>query len=366
MFQEWFAWIIILMLFAYLSRELEIWKIVKEIEMYLGILRKISEKAVMTAIKAFREVATSSGSTVDLKVLENRVKDLIEAVVIEPESRDPFRVVSKLKHIVTVADESMTEEVLRLIPRASAVDVERLKSLVGVAHALVYTYKYIDHFYRLGKRFKSTWLLLQLQALLPFIHEEIRALESGIKALEKNIPIGDSVGPLVAAKFILSADNHGPAMEIAKETLLVETTFSGRKVLVIKARGPMSSTGRLDDAVERVVKKYGKLSLAIFVDAAMKFEGEKSGSVIEGVGVAIGGLGIEKFNIEELVSRFNLPIYSVLIKMSGAEALSVITKDILEGVKKALEKVKNIILERTPKGSTVLLVGVGNTIGVFP
>ena len=366
MFQEWFAWIIILMLFAYLSRELEIWKIIKEIEMYLGILKKVSDKATLTAVNAFKEVAAKSGSTVDIKALEDRVKELIESVIIEPESRDPYGVVDKLKHIVLVADENMTSEVLRLVPKADLVDVERLKSLVSAAHTLRYIYKYIDHYYRLGKRFKSLWLLLQLQSLLPFIHEEIKALESGLKALDNNIPIGDSAGPLVAAKFAMLADTMSPPIEIAKETLLIETTLNGRKVLVIKAKGPMSSTGRLDDAVENVIAKYGKVSLLIFVDAAAKFEGEKSGTVVEGVGVAIGGLGIEKFNIEKIAARFNLPIYSILIKMSSAEALSVMTKDILQGVKRAVDRVKHIVLERCSAGSTVLLIGVGNTVGVLP
>jgi len=88
--------------------------------------------------------------------------------------------------------------------------------------------------------------------------------------------------------------------------------------------------------------------------------------IVDGVGVAIGGLGIEKFNIEEISTKHGITLYAVLVKMSIPEALSVMSKEVAESMEAALSRVEGIINERTKEGDTVILVGVGNTVGVVP
>ena len=104
--------------------------------------------------------------------------------------------------------------------------------------------------------------------------------------------------------------------------------------------------------------------LIITVDAALKLEGEKTGTITEGIGVAIGGIGIEKFNIESIATKYGIPVYAILIKMSVQEALTSITKDIIDASNKATERVCQVIDNLSREGDEVILVGVGNTIGV--
>jgi len=99
---------------------------------------------------------------------------------------------------------------------------------------------------------------------------------------------------------------------------------------------------------------------------ALKYEGEKSGLVIDGIGVAIGGIGVEKFNIEKLASERGLPLYAILVKMSIPEALSIMSKEVTLGIDKAVDRIGKIIEERTEAGDKVVLIGVGNTVGVYP
>ena len=362
------AWIIFLMLFAYVSKELEIYRIIKEIESYISLYRYIRDKAVSTVISSFREVAAKVGGKIDLRGLEQRVSNLIEAVLIPPEAKDPFGIIPKLKHVVLTQDRTLTMEVRRLLPEAEAADVENLKNLLMAAHELNYIYKAVEHIYRQGRRFKSLWLLIQLQAQLPFLSEYVKALESSLESFSNGYPIGDSAGPMVAALFIkkhASADLQ--LEEIAENTIVAEVPFNGRKVLVVKAKGPSGVTGRLDDALERLIVRRGvKPAAIITVDAAIKFEGEKSGMIVDGVGVAIGGLGIEKFNIEEISTKHGITLYAVLVKMSIPEALSVMSKEVAESMEAALSRVEGIINERTKEGDTIILVGVGNTVGVVP
>jgi len=48
------------------------------------------------------------------------------------------------------------------------------------------------------------------------------------------------------------------------------------------------------------------LSFVVTIDAMLKLEGELSGEIVEGYGVAIGGAGVEKYSIEEVLTEYNL------------------------------------------------------------
>ncbi|MCY0883350.1 MAG: DUF1512 family protein, partial [Acidianus infernus] len=54
----------------------------------------------------------------------------------------------------------------------------------------------------------------------------------------------------------------------------------------------------------------------------------------------------------------------VIVKMSMEEAITEMRKEVYEAADKVVNYVKNIILERTKPGDTVVLVGVGNTVGI--
>lgn len=365
-FLDVFTWIILLTLLTYLSRELEIWKMVNEIETYIAAYRSIRDKAIKTAINAFKEVALKRSSSIDLRVVESRIRAFIETEIIEPTSKDPFGIIQKIKHIVRTSDEALGKEIARLLPSATKVEIENLKDLVGSARALNSIYKVVDHIYRIGRRFKSLWILMQLNALLPFITEDVKALESSLEAFSNGYPIGDSAGPILAAKFLRKYGRDSKIVEVARDTLVAEVPFKDRKVLVVKAKGPAGVLGRLDDAVSYLLSVYKNVSMIVTVDASLKLESEESGAISEGFGVAIGGTEVEKFNIEKLATEMNIPLYAILIKMSEIEAMSVISKKLFEAVDRALLSVEKVIEERTHPGDCVILVGVGNTIGVTP
>ncbi|MEM3923818.1 MAG: DUF1512 family protein [Zestosphaera sp.] len=134
---------------------------------------------------------------------------------------------------------------------------------------------------------------------------------------------------------------------------------------VIKAKGPGPTVGWPGEALEKLVESLEcKISRVITIDAALKLESEKSGDVAYGVGAAIGDLGPEKIAMERITSKCSVPLDAVVVKMSNEEAINTMTKQIYEGVVKAADVVKNIILNKTREGETVVVVGVGNTLGI--
>jgi hypothetical protein len=55
---------------------------------------------------------------------------------------------------------------------------------------------------------------------------------------------------------------------------------------------------------------------------------------------------------------------AVVVKEDIGDAVSPLRKEIADSVDKVIERVKNVVLERTKEGDKVIIVGVGNTIGI--
>jgi hypothetical protein len=100
------------------------------------------------------------------------------------------------------------------------------------------------------------------------------------------------------------------------------------------------------------------------IDAALKLEGEKTGAVAEGIGAAIGGIGVERYQIEDIATRFNIPVYAVIVKESIQDAISIMRKEISDSFDKVSNTVFKVIEDKTFVGQSILVVGVGNTLGV--
>jgi hypothetical protein len=167
---------------------------------------------------------------------------------------------------------------------------------------------------------------------------------------------------MVASKF-LSPD--APKQLVAKDTVMWTTTHEGRTLYVMKAEGPMGYVGQPGVAMQRLVEEMKITPNAIImVDAAAKLEGEETGEVAEGVGAAIGGIGVEKYQIEEVAAKHRIPVYAVLVKEGDTDVMATMKEEIVKGAEKAVVVVKRLIREKTKEGDTVLLAGIGNTLGV--
>ena len=138
-----------------------------------------------------------------------------------------------------------------------------------------------------------------------------------------------------------------------------------RKLYLLKAEGPTGTVGRPGEAVQRLIVELSlKIDAIITIDAALKLEGETTGAVAEGIGSAIGGIGVEKYQIEEIATKFNIPVYAVIVKESVQDAITVMRKEICDSFDKVRDIVYTTIEEKTTERQSVLIIGVGNTVGV--
>jgi hypothetical protein len=202
---------------------------------------------------------------------------------------------------------------------------------------------------------------MQVQMVLPLIMKEAEAYSSGLKAFQLGQPIGDGAGALVAAKLMRDYEKT----KIEKDFIVAKVPIEGRTAYVLKAEGPGANVGKPGEAIKQIIEQNeGKISLAIVIDAAGKLEGEKTGEVAEGLGVAIGGPQVDKYKVEETALKYKVPVNAIAIKEDVGDAVSPMRKEIFDAVDSVIDRIKRLIQERTKEGDFVVIAGIGNTIGI--
>jgi hypothetical protein len=290
-----------------------------------------------------------------------RVDQFLDYVTIMPVDIDPAGLVGKIDHVVTTNNDRIRAEVGALLGQNSAVTASISENLLEVATSLNAIHKIVRHFYLLGKKTNSYFTLIQLQMLMPMIIQEADALLNAVDSFKVGQPVGDGIGPVVVSRYMTGKEKR----VVAKDTVMAITEYKGRKLYVMKADGPMAYVGQPGVAMKKIIDEMGvKPSAIVMIDAALKLEGEKTGEIAEGVGAAIGGIGVEKFQIEEVATKARVPLYAILVKQSILEAITVMRKEIAEAADKVVQVLNRVIEEKTKEGDEVVVAGIGNTLGV--
>ena len=201
-------------------------------------------------------------------------------------------------------------------------------------------------------------MAMVIQMQIPLITRMAKASMHATKAFVDGLPIGDGIGPLIVASMI----NGKPQVFKEEEFVVAKAKIGGRDVWVSKAMGPGASTGYPGNFLTKFMKKQ-RIDKIITIDAGLKLEGEKTGTVAEGVGVAMGGIGVDRYEIEDIAVKRKIPLDAVVIKVSEEGALMPMKKEIFDSIKESTELVKES-LKRAKKNERILIMGVGNTCGV--
>ena len=328
-----------------------LWEIDKGLRR-LDMFRNSAKDLTLKTVKEIGKPATDPGPQINV---------LMEQFLISPVDMDPAGIVGKIDHLLDVRDAKFKEDVRRIAPGADSSQAMNLENLVEASWALNTIYRIIRHFYLMGKKTNSIFIIIQLQALLPLIIQEAEAYLGAAKAFAEGQPIGDGIGPLVASRLMKDKEKR----KVEKDVVVAETMMEDRRVIALKAEGPGGNVGKPGDAIKTIIEEnVGKVSMVVMVDAAVKFEGETSGEISEGIGAAIGGIGTERYKIEQEATVHKIPVYAVIVKESIQEAITPMKKEIMEAGEKVIERIKSLILERSKPGDTIIVAGIGNTIGI--
>lgn len=354
------TWVFIILIFSVISIFLTPHMIGLQARVGMGQLRKSvrelegwAKESKRAALKAM----TKHGKP--KRDIEQEFDNFLEFFAIAPVSEDPVGVLSRMEHVLDVRKKRFEDVVARLAPNAEPEAAANLEMTLEGAMASYTLYRLVRHFTLLAEKTRSYQLVMLLQMQLPFLKEYAKAFVDATKAFVAGKPIGDGVGAMTATRLIEGASWREPI----ENTIYAETKFDGRKLFVVKAKGPGGRVGKPGELIKRLVKR-SRINRIIMIDAALKLEGDTSGQVIEGVGAAIGGPPTEKYKIEEVAVKHKVPLDAILIKESFKEAIRPLNKRLAQAAEVAAERVKQAVLDRTKPGDVVIVAGIGNTIGI--
>jgi len=344
-------------IYLFYAQRIQAMSMLRQVEGTLRKVKEIRDEGRRVSVETVKEVGKPEGDP------SSDVDRFLEHFLIPPVSLDPAGIIGKLGQLLNVRENTFKAEVRAMAPEASDSEVDNLENLLEASLALNIYYKVIRHYYLLGKKTMNIYVIMQIHMILPMIVREIEAYSAALQAFKNGMPIGDGVGALVAAKMM-----HGHEWtEVAKEMVAAEVPYNGRTLIVTKAKGPGGSVGKPGDAVDNILnmrKGKDEVKAVIMVDAAGKLEGEPTGSIAEGIGAAIGGIGVEKYKIEEAVKAKGIPLYAVVIKQDITHVVAPMVEELYTACDAAVEVIKRMIEEKTEEGDTVLVAGIGNTVGV--
>ena len=345
----------IFVVFMFYGQRVQMMVMLREVETHLRRLKLIRDDGRNVALETIKQIGKPVGDPAE------RVDQFLEYIAIAPQSMDPSGIVWKLEHVLDVRDTRFKDEVKLMAPEADEAQLNNLENTLEAAMALHMIYKIIRHFYLLGKKTLSLYVIMQIQMVLPLIMQQAEAYAQALRAFAVGQPIGDGAGPLVAAKLMRGYETR----EVARDVVVATVPIEGRTAYVLKAKGPGGNVGKPGEGIRKLIEeKKGKIATIIMIDAALKLEGEKSGEVAEGVGAAIGGPGVEQFKIEDAILKNKIPVNAIIVKQDLGDAVSPMRKEIFDAADHVITRIKRLILERTKKGDTVIIAGIGNTIGI--
>jgi len=347
-------WILPIFFFMLYGQRFQMWMVLNDVSKSVNKLKGMRETARKEAIEYAKSINPNVDNT-------ERIDRFLEYFAIMPVDMDPSGIIKKLQHLMRIRDDRVKAEVMAMAPSMDNISASKMENVLEAATLLHMIYKVVRHFFLMGKKTTSMFFVVQLQMIMPILLQEAEALTKAIGTFKAGQPIGDGIGPMIVGKLMLNKEKK----TIAKETVVSEDQYSGRTLYFMKAEGPAGNVGEPGTAVEKLINEMGvKINSVIMIDAALKLEGEKTGELAEGVGAAIGGIGVDRFQIEEVATRHGIPVYAIIIKQSILDAITVMKKEIAESIEKVTKSVFNVIEEKTKEGDSVLIIGVGNTLGV--
>jgi hypothetical protein len=349
------AWLLFFVVFMFYGQRIQLYVMLREIEGSISRLKIFRDEGRKKAIQTIKEVGKPEGDPTA------RVDQFLEYFALPPQNMDPAGIVWKLEHLLDVMDERFKDEVKMMAPAADITQIRNLENTLEVALDLNYFYKIVRHFYILGKKTVSLYVIMQLQMILPLIMRMAEAYASALKAFTFGQPIGDGAGALVAAKLMQGYEKR----KIPKDCVVATVPFEGRTAYVIKAEGPGGNVGKPGDAIKQIIEENeGKIANIIMIDAGEKYEGEESGEVAEGIGAIIGGPGVDQFKIEETTLKYKIPVNAIKIKEDIGDSISPMRKEIFDAINTAIDRIKRVVQERSREGDAVIIAGIGNSMGI--
>ena len=287
------------------------------------------------------------------------IEDFMEFFVVPPVDLDPNGIVKKFEKILDLSENRFKQMVKEVAPLADEETKANIVMTLKATLSINEVAKQVRHNLELGRK-GNLQILLMLQMSIPLIMRIVKAQFEGAKTFSEGKPIGDGVGPAVAG--LLMKDYKNEYVTQIEDMFVAKKRMDERDLVIARSKGPGARVGRVGKVVKSILEKEN-IDKIITVDAAVKLEGEETGKVARGIGVVIGGSGVDKWAIEEEIIKRDIDVDAVIVKMSPEEAIGNMNQKIADAAREAFKLVERLILN-SPDDTNILVVGVGNSCGI--
>ena len=346
-------WFLPIILFVFYGQRIQLIITSREIKKKMSELEQFRNDSRNELINYIKQKLSPNGDPTE------KLDRFFDYFTIMPVDIDPNGIIPKIHHLVRSREDTTRKQVKSMFSEISTLEITKVQNLLEIVTTLQLLHKIVRHLFLTAKKQNNYPLILPLQMMLPFIMEQAEALKDAIPAFKQAQPIGDGIGPLVVGGMMLDTKKQKAEFE----TVYSESEFNGRKLILLKAEGPYATVGRPGEATESLIEKL-KPNIIIMVDAALKLEGEDTGSIAQGFGAAIGGIGTDRFKIEAVAAKYNIPILALVVRQSVKDAITLMKKEISDQTENVRKQVYEMITDNSNPNQTVLVIGVGNTMGV--
>ena len=346
-------WFLPIILFVFYGQRIQLIITSRDIKKKMSELEQFRNDSRNELINYIKQKLSPSGDPTQ------KLDRFFDYFTIMPVDIDPNGIIPKIQHLVRSREDTTRKQVKSMFSEINTLEITKVQNLLEIVTTLQLLHKVVRHLFLTAKKQNNYPLILPLQMMLPFIMEQAEALKDAIPAFKQAQPIGDGIGPLVVGKMMLDTKKQKAEFE----TVYSKSEFDGRKLILLKAEGPYATVGRPGEATESLVEKF-KPNVIIMIDAALKLEGEDTGSIAQGFGAAIGGIGIDRFKIEAVATKYDIPIFAIVVRQSVKDAITLMKKEISDQTENIRKQVYEMITDNSNPDQTVLVIGVGNTLGV--
>jgi len=346
-------WMLPIILFVFYGQRIQLIITSRDIKKRMSELEQFRNDSRDELINYIKQKLSPNGDPTQ------KLDRFFDYFTIMPVDIDPNGMIPKIHHLVRSREDTTRKQVKSMFSEISTLEVTKVQNLLEIVTTLQLLHRIVRHFFLTAKKQNNYPLILPLQMMLPFIMEQAEALKDAVPAFKQGQPIGDGIGPLVVGGMMLDTKKQKAEFE----TVYSESEFNGRKLILLKAEGPYATVGRPGEATESLVEKL-KPNIIIMIDAALKLEGEDTGDIAQGFGAAIGGVGTDRFKIEAIATKHDIPIFAIVVRQSVKDAITLMKKEISDQTEKVRNQVYEMITDNSNPNQTVLVIGVGNTMGV--
>ena len=346
-------WMLPIILFVFYGQRIQLIITSRDIKKRMSELEQFRNDSRDELINYIKQKLSPNGDPAQ------KLDRFFDYFTIMPVDIDPNGIIPKIHNLVRSREDTTRKQVKSMFTEINTLEVTKVQNLLEIVTTLQLLHRIVRHFFLTAKKQNNYPLILPLQMMLPFIMEQAEALKDAIPAFKQGQPIGDGIGPLVVGGMMLNTKKQKAEFE----TVYSESEFNDRKLILLKAEGPYATVGRPGEATESLIEKL-KPDIIIMIDAALKLEGEDTGSTAQGFGAAIGGIGTDRFKIEEVAAKHDIPIFAIVVRQSVNDAITLMKKEISDQTENVRDQVYEMITDNSNPNQTVLVIGVGNTLGV--